>query len=145
MSPTLKRIVLAFLLAPLAGVGACWLLMVLFDIPRDVSGAPIYFLIVYMPFFAGPIYAFAWIVGLPAYLVLHLVHRVRTRYFVVLYTLAGGVIMGRFFWSRPQAPTWILIGALMGVATGVTFARVLLGPPARPDAPAEEALEGGGR
>jgi hypothetical protein len=133
MSRTLRRAVLAFLLAPLAGVGACWLLMVVFGIPPDVSRAPVYFLIFYMPFLAGPIYAFAWIVGLPAYLVLHLVHRVRARYFVLLYTLAGGAIMSRFFWSRPQAPTWILIGMLMGVATGATFARLLLGPPVVPD------------
>src|SRR5438045_9536968 len=101
MSPTLKRIVLAFLLAPLAGVGACWLIMVLFDIPRDVSGAPIYFLIVYMPFFAGPIYAFAWIVGIPAYLVVHLVHRVRTRSSVVLYLLTVGVSTVRLFAPSP--------------------------------------------
>ena len=135
MATTHKRAIVGFLVAPLVGVGAWWLLLVFFDQPHDASRVPLYILFVYMPFFVLPVYAAMWIVGIPAYLLLYRLRRLRPSYFVALVAATGAIITA-LLWDRsrrPEATVLILIGALTGAATGAAFARFLFPSRVPPD------------
>ena len=129
----IRRAIVAFLLAPLIGVLACWILFLLFDVPKDAIKAPLYFLIFYMPFLAVPIYAVSWAVGVPLYVVLHRFNRVRTEYLAATFALVGLLIMvglllrGHWHQQNP-ALVFLLIMPLTGAVTGATLGRLLTPP-----------------
>jgi hypothetical protein len=129
--PTPRRTVLAFLVAPLVGTFVCLLLMSLLDIPRGAQRAPLYPLVVYPVFFAPAIYLATWVVGIPSYLLLRRLGRLRPGYLVGVSTgAASAIILGIFASSRSGRvlAEWLLIYPLTGSVIGGVLAAYLCPP-----------------
>jgi hypothetical protein len=131
--PTPRRVLVAFLVAPLVGAFFCLLLMSFLDIPRGAQKAPLYPLLVYSIFFAPAMYLATWVIGLLTCLILRRLGRLRPGYVVGVFTVAAAAIIvaivlsprsGRVLWE------WLLIYPLTGAAIGGVVEAYLF-PPGR--------------